>query len=67
MARASSVFVHEACTTMNTNNWHATGSCSYWTNANGGIFWGSKQGHLEDWDLYDASRFSLMLFPQIVI
>jgi len=35
--------VHEACTLMNTNFVLADGnSCRYWTNAQGGIFHGSK-------------------------
>ncbi|KAL8710181.1 MAG: hypothetical protein Q9220_005264 [cf. Caloplaca sp. 1 TL-2023] len=35
--------VHEACTTMNTNDIHAGGTkCSYWVNGAGQIFDGSK-------------------------
>lgn len=41
--------VHEACTTMNTNDVHPGGEkCSYWLNGVGEIFDGSKYLSLRD-------------------
>ena len=42
--------VHEACTTMNTDDVHPGGEkCSYWLNGVGQIFDGSKYLNLRDW------------------